>query len=73
MKTTSTYRVFRGDETKQRHGHTGQPANPARWYYEPLDYVGAVLWSRPFDTEVEADEAAVQGLKYRTVRRREGS
>jgi len=65
---TKAYRVFRGDQTKQRNGRTGERANPGQWYYEPLDYVGDVLWSRAYDTEVDADVAAAQGLKYRAVR-----
>jgi len=65
---TKAYRVFLGDQTRQRNGRSGEPSNPGQWYYEPLDYVGDVLWSRPYDTEAEADAAAVQGLKYRAVR-----
>ena len=51
---TKAYRVFRGDQTKQRNGRTGERANPGQWYYEPLDYVGDVLWSRAYDTEESA-------------------
>ena len=65
---TKCYRVFRGDQTTQCNGRTGHRSNPNQWYYEPLDYTGAVLWSKPFDTEGEADAAAIQGLKYRVLR-----
>lgn len=37
-------RIFRGDETGQL-GHDAKPADPEKYYYEPLDYDGDVLWS----------------------------
>jgi hypothetical protein len=37
MLTTSTVRIFRGSETSQVCGHTGKPAEPALFYYEPAN------------------------------------
>ena len=36
----SAMRVFRGDETNQVHGTTGNAAHADYWYYEPEDYDG---------------------------------
>jgi len=45
-----TVRFFRGASTRQVDGHTGKPALKTKWYYEPEDYEGDVLFSSPFDT-----------------------
>lgn len=49
-------RVFRGDETGQLR-FDGKPADPERWYYEPVDYDGDVLWSRGYESRADAEWA----------------
>ena len=54
-----TMRIFQGTDTRQIDGHTGRPAVPEAWYWEPDDYEGDTLWSEPYPTR-EAAEAAAQ-------------
>lgn len=54
---TSKVRIFRGDATKQI-GSDGSHADPEKWYYEPRDYDGDVLWSIGFGSYAEAYHAA---------------
>ena len=56
---SGTFRVFKGENTRQIDGVSHQPARPGFWYFEPLDYAGDVLWSEPFPTETLAAEAAL--------------
>ena len=51
-------RIFQGHTTRQIDGHTGQAAQADAWYYEPEDYEGDVLWSEPFASREEAEQAA---------------
>lgn len=51
-------RIFQGQNTGQIDGHTGQAAFADAWYYEPDDYEGDVLWSEPFASRAEAEQAA---------------
>jgi hypothetical protein len=46
-------RIVRGDETGQV-SHDGRPADPEKYYYEPLDYDGDMLWSTAYDSEAAA-------------------
>ena len=55
--TTKT-RFFRGSDTDQVCGITGEKAEPESWYYEPADYEGDVLWSFPYPSEAAARFAA---------------
>ena len=55
-----TCRIFKGSETKQVDGTTRKPANPKAWYFEPVDYEGDTLWSRP---ERTLGDAINQALK----------
>jgi hypothetical protein len=59
MLTTSTVRIFRGSETKQIDGHTGKPAEPTLFYYEPSTYEGDVLYSIGHVLLVDACKAAL--------------
>lgn len=52
-------RIFRGDETLQVQADDGIPAIPTLWYWEPADYDGDVLWSDGYETEAEAQRAAL--------------
>ena len=54
------YRFFQGASTRQVDGHTGRPADPQAWYYEPADYEGDVLYSAPYATRAEAEDAAAR-------------
>lgn len=54
----SKVRIFRGDETKQINGTDGSKADPEKWYYEPADYDGDVLWSQGYGSRAEAYHAA---------------
>ncbi len=54
-------RVFKGSETNQIDGCTGEPADPELWYYEPTDYEGDVLWSEGYETRSECEIAAGVG------------
>jgi hypothetical protein len=62
-KTTATepavpnVRIFRGYETRQIDS-SGHPADHEKWYYEPSDYEGDVLWSRGYGSRAEAYHAA---------------
>lgn len=50
-------RIFRGDETNQLDSD-GHRADPEKWYYEPSDYEGDVLWSRGYGSRADAYHAA---------------
>lgn len=52
------YRIFPGINTSQIDGHTGRPADPNGWYYEPTDYKGDVLYSESYSTAKAARIAA---------------
>ena len=54
----TTYRLFQGWETRQIDGHTGKPAMPTAWYFEPADYEGDVLYSADYADRAAAEEAA---------------
>lgn len=54
---------FQGATTKQVDGHTGAKAQPDAWYYEPADYDGDTLWSKPYATRSDAEEAARADLE----------
>jgi len=49
--------IFRGSETKQVDIH-GSPALPDRWYWEPDDYNGDILWSDSFNCRDQAEQDA---------------
>ena len=57
---SGTFRVFKGETTRQIDGHTCQEALAGAWYFEPLDYEGDTLWSIPFPTQTLAAEAALR-------------
>lgn len=53
------YRIFQGHETQKVEDVTGRPANPHRFYYEPVHYQGHLLYSEAycsFDAAVNAAE-----------------
>jgi hypothetical protein len=51
-------RIFRGDETKQVTGDSvPRQADPEKYYYEPSDYDGDVLWSIGYDSYAAAYHA----------------
>jgi len=52
------YRVFQGKTTQQVDGHTRRAADAEAWYYAPLYYEGAVLYSASYPTEEAAKTAA---------------
>lgn len=60
VKEFEKVRVFRGDTTRQvdDSGPSATPADPEKWYYEPRDYEGDMLWSRGYDSYAEAYHAA---------------
>lgn len=59
MEIIKGVRLFRGDETEQR-DYRGAKADPEKWYYEPSDYEGDVLWSLGYGSR--ADAYRVSGL-----------
>jgi hypothetical protein len=60
METIKNVRLFRGDETKQvdSSGPVPSKADPEKWYYEPADYEGDVLWSKGYGSRAEAYHAS---------------
>lgn len=62
------FRFFRGFDTGQLNGATGGGPDILAWYYEPIDYNGRVLWSRPFATKAEAKSASLGGRPRSTKR-----
>jgi hypothetical protein len=60
MKTIKGIRFFRGDETRQvdSSGPIPTKADPEKWYYEPADYEGDVLWSQGYGCYADAYHAA---------------
>lgn len=58
VNRTNSARVFQGCETKQVNGVSGKLADAEAWYWEPSDYDGDVLWSKPLASRKEAVEAA---------------
>lgn len=58
--TRQQYRVFQGKDTKQVY-HSRMPVEADRWFYEPADYDGDVIWEGfGYDTKEAAIEAAEQ-------------
>ena len=55
---TTFARVFQGRETRQVEGVSGKSPEPLKWFYEPADYEGDTLYSKAFDTQDEAIDAA---------------
>lgn len=53
----SKIRIFRGDSTQQLDA-SGGPADPEKWYFEPSDYDGDVLWSVAHGSYADAFHAS---------------
>lgn len=56
-------RIFRGDDTGQV-DLLGNRADPKKWYYEPADYEGDVLWSAGYYSRANAYHAAGLSPEY---------
>lgn len=56
-KEIGNVRLFRGDATKQLDA-SGQRADAEKWYYEPRDYEGDMLWSAGYGSYAEAYHAS---------------
>jgi hypothetical protein len=56
----ATWCVFVGAETRQVDGVTGQPAEAAAWYAEPLGYDGDTLYSPACATRAAAEAWAAR-------------
>lgn len=50
------FRIFKGRYTTQV-GPDGEPAIRNMWYVEPSDYYSDLLWSPPYATREEAENA----------------
>ena len=61
-ETEKKYRIFQGKETGQICGVSCKEAEPEKWYFEPVDYAGDVLWSEPFESEGDAFDGAMDAL-----------
>lgn len=53
-----TYRIFQGSTIWHLDGHSGSPADPQAWYYEPHDYAGDALYSLGHFSREDAIAAA---------------
>lgn len=50
-------RFFQGFQTNQVDDN-GKPAIRVCWHYEPTDYEGDVLWSKPYNSRQDAEDDA---------------
>jgi hypothetical protein len=63
VETIGTMRLFPGHATQQVE-FDGRKADPTKWYYEPGDYDGDLLYSKAYGSRAEAFYAVNRAIDY---------